>query len=360
MAMSKTVGSALKLVTVSALAISLLTGCNPPIPPEALAAQAEATFTCEPGSVNTAFSSEVFDGAQYLADNLTVNCPELTMNLSDNATADVSASSIATDGPGTAPYAVVPYAVESGVFVITSSLGASAIFSPDTIQGILDGTITDWNDPAILADNSGTAPLEGTIILEPKAQKQAVEALKVWYKHYTGKDLNVSLDVSANVTVDDYANLAEGSIAFMPGAVFTQLSNVAMVTPMPVSLLVDKAQFPAGAAPDMLSVQAASSQWVINKTETSITVSLNFDAKALPPVGFDEAPAPYQIIYPVNLSLFGSDNLAARAVARYLLRQDSQGSLTLVAGLPVSVRAESLAFVSKGLPEPVMTDEPAN
>ena len=46
-------------------------------------------------------------------------------------------------------------------------------------------------------------------------------------------------------------------------------------------------------------------------------------------------------------------------MARYLLRQDSQGSLTLVAGLPVAVRAESLAFVSKGLPTPLNT-EPTN
>jgi hypothetical protein len=110
----------------------------------------------------------------------------------------------------------------------------------------------------------------------------------------------------------------------------------------------------------MLSVQSAASQWAVSKTESNVTVALNYDAKPVPPVGFDEAPAPYQIIYPVNLSLFGKDNLGARAVARYLLRQDSQGSLTLVAGLPVSVRAESLAFVSKGLPEPVVTDAPAN
>jgi len=360
MSISKPAGSALKLFTVSALAISLLTGCNPPIPPEALAAQAEATFTCEAGIVNTSFSAEVADGSQYLADNLTANCPDMTMTLSDIESADVVASSIESDSPGTNPFAIVPYAVESGVFVITSSMGASAIFSPSTIQGILDGTITEWSDPAILADNSGTAPLEGAIILEPKAQKEAVEALKVWYKHYTGKDLNVTLDVSKNVTVADYQSLAEGSIAFMPGGVYTELSNVAMVTPTAVSLLVDKAQFPAGAAPDMLSVQAASSQWAISKTETAITVTINFDAKALPPIGFDEAPAPYQIIYPVNLSLYGKDRLSTRAVARYLLRQDSQGSLTLVAGLPVSVRAESLAFVSKGLPEPIITDAPAN
>lgn len=352
--------NSLKLGTIAALSATILTGCNPPMPPEALAALAEAYFTCEAGDVASSFSTDVADGAQYLADNLTMNCPGMTMSLTDASTAQLVASSIAADGPGTTPYAVVPYAVESGVFAITSSMGASAVFSPKTVQGILDGSITEWSDPAILADNGGAAPLEGPITLVNKAQNEAVEALKVWYQHYTGKELQTNFDVSSEVSLVDYQDLPEGSIAFMPGGVFTQLANVALVTPMAASLLVDPTKFPAGATPDMMSVQSGSSQWKVTKTATAISVELNFDAKPLPPVGFDEAPAPYQVIYPVNISLFGSDNLGARATARYLLRQDSQGSLTLVSGLPVSVRAEALAFVSKGLPEPVATDVPTN
>jgi hypothetical protein len=239
-------------------------------------------------------------------------------------------------------------------------MGASAVFSPKTIQGILDGSITDWADPAIVADNSGTAPLEGQITLVNKAQSQAVDALKIWYQHYTGKSLVNNFEVASEVTLADYQDLPEGSIAFMPGGVFTQLANVAMVTPMAASLLVDPEKFPGGAVPDFISIQSGSSQWEITKSATGISVALNFEAKALPPVGFDEAPAPYQIIFPVNISLFGEDNLTARATARYLLRQDSQGSLSLVAGLPVAVRAQSLSFISKGLPEPVATEAPAN
>jgi hypothetical protein len=251
----------------------------------------------------------------------------------------------------------VPYAVESGVFVITSSAGASALFSPATIQGILDGSITTWDAPQILEDNAGVAPLDGPLTLVNIAQKDAVSALEVWYQHYSGKALSHSLDARESVTVADFENLPEGSIAFIPGAVFTALSNIAMVTPAAASLLIDAVKFPYGATPDMMSIQTAASQWKTTKTETSVTVALDFAAKPVPPVGFDEAPAPYQIIYPVNISLFGTDNLGARATARYLLRQDSQGSLTLVASLPVSVRAESLAFISKGLPTPTLAPE---
>ena len=347
----------IKLAAALLLVSPMLTACDPPMPPEALAALAEASFTCVEGDVPAYFSEEVSEGAPFLAENLAMNCPGMSYTIVDAATAELVASSNEFSGPGGAAYATVPYAVESGVFVITSSAGASAVFSPATIQGILDGSITTWDAPQILADNAGQAPIEGPLTFVNIAQQDAVAALEVWYQHYSGKELSHSLDERETVAVADYENLPEGSIAFMPGAVFTALSNVAMVTPMAANLLIDAEKYPFGATPDMMSVQTASSQWKIKKTETAVTVSIDFAAKLVPPAGFDEAPAPYQIIYPVNLSLFGTDNLGARATARYLLRQDSQGSLTLVASLPVSVRAESLAFVSKGLPTPSVAPE---
>ena len=346
-----------KLAAALLLVSPLLTACDPPMPPEALAALAEASFTCVEGDVPSYFSEEVADAAPFLAENLALNCPGMSYTIVDAAQASLVASSSLQAGPGGSAYATVPYAVESGVFVITSSAGASAIFSPATIQGILDGSITTWDAPQIVEDNAGVAPLEGPLTLVNVAQKDAISALEVWYQNYAGKALSHSLESRAAVTVADYENLPEGSIAFMPGAVFTALSNVAMVTPMAASLLVDAEKFPFGATPDMMGVQTAASQWKTTKTDTSVTVSLDFSAKPVPPAGFDEAPAPYQVIYPVNISLFGTDNLGARATARYLLRQDSQGSLTLVASLPVSVRAESLAFVSKGLPTPSLAPE---
>jgi hypothetical protein len=347
----------IKLAAALLLVSPLLTACDPPMPPEALAALAEASFTCVEGDVSAYFSEEVADAAPFLAENLALNCPGMSYTIVDGTQAELVASSDLQAGPGVSAYATVPYAVESGVFVVTSSAGASAIFSPATIQGILDGSITSWDAPQIVEDNAGIAPLEGPLTLVNLAQKDAIAALEVWYQNYAGKTLSHSLDSRAAVTVADYENLPEGSIAFMPGAVFTALSNTAMVTPMAASLLVDAEKFPFGATPDMMAIQTAASQWKTTKTDTSVTVSLDFAAKPVPPAGFDEAPAPYQIVYPVNLSLFGTDNLGARATARYLLRQDSQGSLTLVASLPVSVRAESLAFVSKGLPTPSAAPE---
>jgi hypothetical protein len=221
-----------KLAAALLLVSPLLTACDPPMPPEALAALAEATFTCVEGDVPAYFSEEVAEGAPFLAENLAMNCPGMSYTIVEAAAAELVASSSELDGPGGAAYATVPYAVETGVFVITSSAGASALLSPDTIQGILDGSITTWDNPSMLADNGGFAPLEGPLTFVNVSESEAVEALEIWYQHYSGKELAHSIDARNTVTLADYENLPEGSIAFMPGAVFTALSNIAMVTPM--------------------------------------------------------------------------------------------------------------------------------
>lgn len=349
----------IKLGITLAVGAILLAGCNPPMPPEVLAAIAEKSFTCVEGETATSFSQAVSEGIDYLGENLTANCPGMTMSFTDANLASLVASA-ASAGPLSTAYATVPYAVESGVFAITSASGATALLTPDAVRGIVDGSITSWSDPIILEANGGIAPLEGNLTLVPQSQAESVEALGAWYKHFTGKTLETKLDTSKSVTVADYQDLPEGSVAFMPGSVFTSLSNTALVTPMAANLLTDNVNYPAGATPDTTSIQAGASQWKVVTAPKALTVELDYAAKPVPPLGFDVSPAPYQIIYPVNISLFGKDNLAARATARYLLRQDSQGSLALVAGLPVTVRAESLAFVSQGLPEPEDTDAPAN
>jgi hypothetical protein len=56
--------------------------------------------------------------------------------------------------------------------------------------------------------------------------------------------------------------------------------------------------------------------------------------------------------------LRGPDNLTARAVARFLLRQDSQGILaaSFLLPIPETVRVETLAIIEKGLPEPELPE----
>ncbi|MFM2321144.1 MAG: hypothetical protein RL612_291, partial [Actinomycetota bacterium] len=112
--------------------------------------------------------------------------------------------------------------------------------------------------------------------------------------------------------------------------------------------------------PEVGSISSGASMF--RATASEGIVLLAFDAKAKPvaPEGVDVAPAPYQAVSIINLALSGIDSLKTRAAARYLLRQDSQGSLGLstVVGLPENLRIIALTEVSKGLPEPVFTSAP--
>jgi hypothetical protein len=56
------------------------------------------------------------------------------------------------------------------------------------------------------------------------------------------------------------------------------------------------------------------------------------------------------------MKLVGDDNLVTRAVARFLLRQDEEGTIggSYLLPLAEATRIEALASVSKGLPEPVI------
>jgi hypothetical protein len=96
------------------------------------------------------------------------------------------------------------------------------------------------------------------------------------------------------------------------------------------------------------------------KTENGKVV-LTFDpkAKAVAPEGIAIAPVPYQAVTLITLALVGEDSLKTRAAARYLLRQDSQGSLGLssVMALPEMLRAISLTTVSVGLPQPTLAPQ---
>jgi hypothetical protein len=100
---------------------------------------------------------------------------------------------------------------------------------------------------------------------------------------------------------------------------------------------------------------------MFKSTVSGSFISLKFDPKAKPqaPEGIAVAPLPYQALALINLRLVGEDNLITRAAARYLLRQDSQGSLGLssVIALPESLRAIALSTVSVGLPQPTIAPE---
>lgn len=289
--------------TVVALAISMgLTACDPPMPPDVLAALAEQTVTCESGAVNVAFPESVADLAGGWSGALADSCADMSLNAiaADDETADVIISATGEVSSACKPFEQVPFAQDGSVLAFLNSELASLDITPEIVSGILSGKITDWSDPAITAANGGTAASSLPINLLPTAQANALAATKSWLKSQ-GQDDTAS-KVSP-VTFDDGSAvmaMAEGDIAL-----------------------------------------------------TTYSVAL-YNYSAVATVTADGEALQYLGGFTVDAFLCGEDTLVKRAVVKYLLRQDSQGALLSGVLLPLTdeTRLASVTKVSKGLPVP--------
>jgi ABC-type phosphate transport system substrate-binding protein len=289
--------------TVVALAISMgLTACDPPMPPDVLAALAEQTVTCESGAVNVAFPESVADLTGGWSGALADSCADMSLNAiaADDETPDVIISATGEVSSACKPFEQVPFAQDGSVLAFLNSELASLDITPEIVSGILSGKITDWSDPAITAANGGTAASSLPINLLPTAQANALAATKSWLKSQ-GQDDTAS-KVSP-VTFDDGSAvmaMAEGDIAL-----------------------------------------------------TTYSVAL-YNYSAVATVTADGEALQYLGGFTVDAFLCGEDTLVKRAVVKYLLRQDSQGALLSGVLLPLSdeTRLASVTKVSKGLPVP--------
>ena len=342
---------ALGSLALAATLVTGLTACTPPMPPEVRAALAEQTFTCEPGTVDAMFPPAIAELAPGWAESIIGACPEMILNPS--GTPETSTLAFNTTGATSTfckAYSEVPFALDATVVAVNVPDLGSLNLTAKALQSIFDGSISSWNDPVIAALNPDFVLPDLAIAVYNQAQKNGLAAFTSWMSRLLGRDFLIgSVKPMSEFTLDELYSLPVGGIALAPYSVNVQ----AMFTT--ASIVLDDADLLNSLVPaDSGTLYSASTQWKIAKTESKLTVSLNSEAKPLAPEGQDVALSPYQAIYPVTMSLCGEDNLTTRAVARFLLRQDSQGLLGAgyVISLPEAVRVEALVIVSVGLPEP--------
>lgn len=340
-----------KSVAAAAIAALALTGCTPPMPPEVRAALAEQSFTCVAGDATVAFPYAATDLAVQWQDALAIACPEMTMTaLEDTEESNVLVDAYGVDVSGA--YASVPFALDATVVVVNIAGLSGLSLSADAINKILSGQITSWSDPAIQAVNPGLELIDEPIVLDPRIQKNAVKSFADWMKRLNGGSFDDSkFELVERVTVDDAYAVPEGGIAFVPYSVNAEAMLI------PVAIVTD-VKDPEGTfvVPEGSTVASAAGQLKVTKSDGKVSIELDPNRKPAASAGQDVALNPYQAIYPVTMVLRGEDNLTARAVARFLLRQDSQGILAMSFFLPIpeTVRVETLAVIEKGLPEPVL------
>ncbi|MSV77238.1 MAG: hypothetical protein F2854_04830 [Actinobacteria bacterium] len=341
--------AALAIATSAALA---LTACDPPMPPDVAAQIAEQTYTCVNGDVTISSPAELADPISQWQLAVPQACvsplPAMTLTPVTTDAADLLVS--ATPPTTCKPFATVPLAVESANIVFNLSVTSTLNLTPKTAAAILNGEIRTWSDSRIAKENVGTELPDEPIILNPKANREAFGSLNGWLTRL-GAPLTASkIAKSDQAKVSDYAALAEGEVAIVPGsyALFLGLYSASL------SFGEDSDKQPILANADTGGVSSAATQWVPKASQSGVTVSLDPGLAPIVPAGFDTAATPYQAIYPVNLYLCGEDTLLKRALANFILRLDSQGSLgaSNFNQLSEATRTLALVTVRKGLPTP--------
>ena len=346
-------------VAVASLAIGTLTACDPPMPPEVLAALAEQTFICEPGQVAVSYPNSMTDEASMNGDAILGNCSDMIATV---AAAPAGADIQITQGPKPSsecqPFATVPYAIDAAVVITNMPNFGSLNLTPKLASDIFSGKITSWNDAAFAKVNPGYVPEDTAITVIKQTQKNALDSFGAWMKSIDGKTFSSSL-LTPQAELDPLAftDLPYGSIALVPNSLNLIYALNATDTPIVASIMVDKNPDNAVFADTTTSIPSAATQFRVTKTENVVKLKHDSGIKPLPPIGSDVAPGPYEAVYAVSLSLCAADTKVKRAVARYLLRQDSQGMFVNVVALPENIRGESLALVSQGLPQPTAAPE---
>jgi ABC-type phosphate transport system substrate-binding protein len=248
------------------------------------------------------------------------------------------------------PFATVPVAIDAAVLVFNIPDFFEIFLSAQQILNIFNGTITNWSDPA-LAEFNGEFPLPDLpIILPTEATPSAKAALTDWISRLSGSQL----DLSAVADTTEYNEIFLASPS-EPGAISISSYSAATYMGSPFAAVVADPTDPLSfIRAQYTSLLAASTQLTSSIEGATMKIALDPNIEVQAEAGLDEVVQPYQAIYAMDMALCGEDNTLKRSMARYFLRQDSQGvilSSTLMP-LPENIRVDAISIVVVGLPVP--------
>ena len=334
-----------------ALVVSIaLTGCTPPMPPEVLAALAENTYTCESGEASLSVPQPLADLGVMWQDSLITACTDMSLSIAEEgASADLELSATGQFSGECKPFATVPFALDAGVMAINLPELGELFVTPQVAEKILSGEIKTWNAPELAALNPDYELPDLEIRVFPTSQKNALDAFTEWMTRLGGHEFRHELVAQGPaLSIDEASALPEGGVAVMPYSQSTQ----AMYLNATILTKGENVEF--AVTGELEGLTSAGTQFTAKAENGSVIATLKPDAKPIAPDGLDVAPLPYQATFVTYLALCGEDTLLKRAMARFLLRQDSQGMLGASNMLNISepVRVIALDAVSKGLTLP--------
>ena len=352
-------GRGVALTSFVGVGVLALSGCTPPMPPDVLAAQAESQIQCQTGMAEVAVPENLFGSMQLLGDALTSVCPEQTLL---EVPEDQPAPLRVTTGtpsqeqilafeqactPGTTTYVPLYGYPVTLAYNIPGLEGL--VLTPEAIAGILNGTITSWEDPVITEPNASfdLTLLPEIQVMSTETPSGAVQAMTAWltkevpdvWTEGVVETLPNSTVLPTNMDMVLEMTLSEGTVAVMP--VFEAINNLIPAASLPV---VDSTE---GGTGETVYVGADDVQLAkIGIGAINVTTDEAGNIAAAPAVGGIPVPENFDFAstkvilqegqpmvgWPVNgvghlLVCDAPDNPVPLSVAQYALRLAGQGAL---------------------------------
>ena len=331
-------------IGVLLLAVGLV-GCTPPMPPEVKAALADKYVTCVDGPLTVSSQPEFQDILSIWSESYMTNCVNSKLEITDygNAADLVLAGALESTSFCTTNLKF-PVWLDGVVVAATLDGIENIILSPELLNKILTGQISTWQDTEIAALNPEIEFPDAPLQVVQSGTKTEVGTLNKWMGLETGGSW-LPIDISADQNLDALAE--EGSIGITSLA-YAQSNSIGIVEflipPSEETLYAESA-----------GVDSAGTQMTLANTGNEFVAEIDPTIEPTASEGTDEAAIPWHGVSQTTLNICqGSNELAAKAFAKFILRLDSQGELVGAGhnGIPEQIRIELLTVVSAGLPEP--------
>lgn len=346
------------IVIGSFLSFFLIAACTPPLPPDVLASFAEREVQCANGEVKVA-TSEIGQIAVQSSIDLYLNyCPESKVTVTSEIE---GANLVVTDYSAKEPAMCSTASVITPVMSKTATLAYfvsgydGLVFSPETVQEILAGEITNLNDPRIIETNENfefsDQPITVFAVNSPSASDTAYLD---WVARLTGK---ATPEIKASEVFDDYLSLVEKLFA-TEGAFAVLPSNIIYDNTITFSNLRFEG---TDSLFETTSFSSAASQFVTVEDGEVLKTSLDPSIEPLLDAGQESSSAPWQGISIFDAGMCTADDAeqSVRTFMRFLVRLDTQGQLETFGYFPLteSVRLKAAEIIARPLPTPSFDPE---
>ena len=354
-------------------AVLALSACTPPLPPDVLAAQAESQIQCQVGET-TVSTPEAFTGSMAAVGlGLGGVCPEQTvlevpatdpapLALVDKTPTQADIDAFAAASCPAGEVIVIP-AFAYPVTIAYNVVGLEGVvMTPEIVAGILNGTITSWEDPLIAESNPDfdftlLPPMTVMSVESPQGSVEAMtswlakEAPDQWTKGTVGTLEGTQVFPTTTDMIAEMIAI-ESSIAILP--VFQAFANVLATANLPVTLedgselviTTDDVQlYKVGSGATAITTDEVTGSIFASPAIGGVPVEGNFDLASSKIVLGEDQPL---VGWPVNgyAHLLICDDPAdplPLSFAQYVVRLAGQGALETfgVTPMPEPIRIQT-------------------